>query len=54
MSRFWCTKNHRHDGVLDYPANKTRVVLEAKFVVIGYGQDCRLVDKRFHTRGYER
>jgi hypothetical protein len=38
----WCTKTHMIRGIYYYTALGTRVRLEARFVVIGYGQECEL------------
>lgn len=50
--RRYCTKTHRHDGVWDDACLAHRVILEAAFVIIGYGKECRL-PKPFRTPGYD-
>ena len=43
--RRYCTKTHRIRGLWYDAAMGTRVRLEAAFVVVGYGQECRIEDK---------
>lgn len=42
---YLCTKNHRIHGVYYWTALGTLVRLEARFVVIGYNQDCPIERK---------